>query len=304
MSKKRITIFTPTYNREFIIRKCYESLCSQSNQEFTWLIVDDGSTDNTEELINSFINEDKIEICYLKQQNRGKHVAHNTGVLNCKTDIFVCVDSDDYLSSDAVQIIYDAWDEVNKSENLAGVVALKGRNANIPTGTWMPSSVRFSSIRLLYEKHKFKGDAMLIFKSDVLKRNLFPLFEGEKFVTESTVYDLISENYEMKLLDKVLYFCNYLEDGYTRNIFTTYRNNPKGYMYYLNQRIELAQGIKNKYKAISYYVAGCFLLRSMSYYQKCNYSFLKIVVLPKALWIFLRPYIKNYLIKFGMFKIK
>jgi len=298
----KLTIFTPTYNRGYIIRKCYESLCSQSNKDFLWLIVDDGSTDNTEDIVNSFINEDKIKIIYHRQKNSGKHVAHNKGVLMCETEIFVCVDSDDYLLDDAVQIIYETWANVEKQKNLAGIIALKGKNHKEAIGTRMPHDIESSSILNLYEKHRFKGDTTLIFKSNILKKHLFPVFEGEKFVTEAVVYDQISQKYEMKLVDKILYVCEYLADGYSKNIMSVYKRNPKGYMFYFTQKIENAKSFKDRYKAVSYYVAGCLGIRSMFYYKICNYKFLKIISIPKAMLIYAKPIIKNKLVKYNLIK--
>lgn len=229
---ENLTIFTPTYNRGYIIRQCYESLCRQSNKNFVWLIVDDGSTDNTEQIINSFINEDKIKIIYFRQKNSGKHVAHNTGVLMCETEIFVCVDSDDYLSDDAVQLIYDTWDKVGNDKSLAGIVALRGKSHNELLGTPMPDNIEKSSIFDLYDKYKFKGDTILVFKTDILKKYLFPVFEGEKFVTEAVIYDQISQEYDMALLNRVLYFCEYLDDGYSKNILSIHKKIRKGICFF------------------------------------------------------------------------
>ena len=106
-------------------------------------------------------------------------MAHNTGVLMCTTKIFVCVDSDDYLSDNAVQLIYDTWDKIESDRKLAGIIALKGNNFSEVVGTEMPKNIEKSSIFNLYEKHKFKGDAMLVFKTDILKSICF-LFLKEK----------------------------------------------------------------------------------------------------------------------------
>ncbi|MFJ7817588.1 glycosyl transferase family 2 [Bacillus toyonensis] len=299
---ENLTIFTPTYNRGYLIQRCYESLCRQSNKNFVWLIVDDGSTDNTEQIINSFIKEKKIKIIYSKQKNSGKQVAHNTGVLMCTTEIFICLDSDDYLSDNAVQLIYDAWDKIESDRELAGLIALKGKNSSEVVGTEMPDNVERSSIFKLYDKHKFKGDAMLVFKTDILKKHLFPVFEGEKFITEAVVYDQISQKYEMKLLNKVLYFCEYLDDGYSKNIQSVHRENSKGYMYFLEQRIENAKDLKSKYKAVSYYIAGCLEIKSISAYMNCNFGFLKFIALPRGLIIYMKPIIKNKLVKYNIMK--
>ncbi|MED4006494.1 glycosyltransferase family 2 protein [Priestia aryabhattai] len=299
---EKLTIFTPTYNRGYIIRNCYESLCRQSNKDFLWLIVDDGSTDNTEDIINSFINEDKIKIIYHKQKNSGKHVAHNKGVLMCETEMFVCVDSDDYLSVDAVQIIHETWPNIENDKSLAGIIALRGEDAQQAIGTRMPRNIERSSILNLYEKYKFKGDTILIFKTAILKKYLFPVFEGEKFVTEAVVYDQISQKYDMKLVDKVLYLCEYLDDGYSKNILSVHKKNPKGYMFYLTQKVENAKKFRDKYKAVAYYIAGCLGIRSIFYYRDCDYKLLKIISIPRGILIYVKPIIKSTLVKYKLVK--
>ncbi|QPC47647.1 glycosyltransferase family A protein [Mangrovibacillus cuniculi] len=301
MFDNKLTIFTPTYNRGDIIHKCYKSLCDQTNTNFTWLIVDDGSTDNTETVINTFIKENKINIIYIKQKNGGKHVAHNTGVLKCKTELFVCVDSDDYLTLDAVQEIYSAWEKVPDVSDLAGIIALKGISDKEPIGTWMPKNIQYSSTFDLYDKYKFKGDTLLVFKTNILREYLFPVFEGEKFVTEAVVYDLISQKHRMKLINKVLYLCEYLEDGLTRNLLQVHRNNKQGYMHYLLQRIEIATEKKSKYKAVSNYIAGCLRIKSFYYYKKLDLKWLKIITLPRALWVYTKPHLKKTLIKYNLY---
>lgn len=297
-----ITVFTPTYNRGYVLKKCYESLCSQTNLDFEWLIVDDGSTDDTEDLVNSWKKDNKISIIYIKQLNGGKHVAHNTAVKYCKTNIFVCVDSDDYLTDDAIEIIYNNWEKIKNHESMAGIVALKGFSKAHVVGTRMPIGLKKSSLFDLYDKHKFKGDTILIFKTKILKEHLFPTFKDERFVTEATVYDRISQNYEMLLVDKILYLCEYLNDGYSNNLIKVHRNNPKGYMYFLSQRVEYATSFREKYKASAYYVAGIFRIGRLRYLKSCKYKVISMIALPKALVIFVKPFIKTFFIKYKLLK--
>src|SRR5690554_282230 len=122
---KRLTIFTPTYNRGDLIVRVYRSLCQQTCKNFEWLIVDDGSTDHTRTIVAQWIKDKKINIRYIYQQNGGKMRAHNTGVKNSNTELFLCVDSDDYLVENAVEEISDLWCRV-KNEKISGIVALKG----------------------------------------------------------------------------------------------------------------------------------------------------------------------------------
>lgn len=302
MTSSKITIFTPTYNRRNILKNCYKSLCNQTNKNFIWLIVDDGSKDNTEELVENWIREKKVEIKYIKQKNSGKHVAHNTAVNFCWTDIFVCVDSDDYLTEDAVEVIYENWDRVESDSQLSGIIALKSYSNGKLVGTRMPENINICPLSDLYSKHKFKGDTMLIFKTAVLKNYLFPVFLDEKFVTEAVIYDQIDQNHKMLLLDKVLYICEYLNDGYSKNLKYVHRANPNGYNYFLNQRIKFAKSIKEKYIATSYYLAGNWIIKKRPSLKNFEYKLLYIMAIPKAIIIFIKPLIKNKLIELGILR--
>ena len=110
MSPKRITVFTPTYNRAYILPQCYEALKRQTCQDFIWQIVDDGSTDNTRELVDKWIQEGTIEIQYIYQQNKGMFGAHNTGHKNLTTELCIGCDSDDYLFDDCIRQVLDRWE--------------------------------------------------------------------------------------------------------------------------------------------------------------------------------------------------
>ena len=176
-----ITVFTPVYNRRYILEKCYQSLLHQTNKNFKWLIVDDGSTDQVEDLITQWIEEKKIAIHFIRQENGGKHVAHNTGVLNCDTDLFICVDSDDYLTDDAIELVYKYWDMIKNNQQLAGIAMLRKYQNGQLMSTHMPKGIDSSTLYDLYENYHFKGDLALVFRTEILKKYLFPQFENEKF---------------------------------------------------------------------------------------------------------------------------
>ena len=123
-----LTIFTPAYNRAYTIHKCYESLKRQSCKDFEWLIIDDGSTDNTKELVKKWIKEtNDFKIRYIYQENQGMHGAHNTAYENIYTELNVCIDSDDYMPNDAVEKIRDAWKKVRDNKKISGRTAVFGR---------------------------------------------------------------------------------------------------------------------------------------------------------------------------------
>ncbi len=298
--EKKLTVFTPTYNRGYILGKCYDSLCKQTSKDFVWLIVNDGSTDNTELLVGEWIKEKRIDIQYIKQCNAGKHVAHNTGVLACKTEMFICVDSDDYLTENAVYEILEAWEQVSSDESLAGFIALRGYSEKRLMSTELPHSTKKCSISELYIKYGFKGETTLVFKTRILKEYLYPVFEGERFVTEAVVYDQISQKYKMLLLNKVFYLAAYLDDGYTNNIRNIHKQNKKGYLFYLIQRIRFSKTFREKYLAYSYYLAGCISIGKTANYRTIESLYMCPLCLPKALVIYIKPFLKDLFFKAGL----
>lgn len=240
----RLTIFTPTYNREQYLDRLYRSLLVQKNKSFKWIIVDDGSTDKTEEKIAEFINERKIDIVYFKQDNLGKHIAHNKGVELCDTELFFCVDSDDYLTEDCVDVILDVWDNKEVDKTYSGIVALKGYSDGSIMANEMPKDISESTLSDLYNIHGKKGETALIFKTEYLKNNLFPMFKNEKFLSEEVVYNKIDEIAPLILLNKVIYIMEYLEDGMTKNYIKLWKSSPEGVLYLLTSRYNIVKKIK------------------------------------------------------------
>lgn len=225
----KLTIFTPTYNRGELLKKLYLSLCKQKNKNFCWLIVDDGSTDNTKQIVEKFISEQKLDISYVLQPNSGKHVAHNLGVRLCKTELFFCVDSDDYLTSNAVQEILDIWNTLSANEinKISGIVAYRGTSDMNIIGTEFPLAMDVSPLNYLYSNGK-KGDTALIYRTEVLRQYPFPVFGGEKFLRENIAYDLIDEKYSLLVLRKIIYICEYLDDGLSKNSTKYEMESPNG----------------------------------------------------------------------------
>lgn len=290
-----VTIFTPTYNREKLLKRCYESLIRQTDQTFKWLIVDDGSTDRTEDLIEKWKREGKLEITYIKQKNGGKHVAHNTGVLNCDTELFICLDSDDFLSEEAVECIHLHEKQIMNNANLAGMALLKGDDKGRLMGSHMPKGIQQTSIKALYQKHHFKGELALVFKTEILKQHLFPIFEGEKFVGESVVYDQISRTHNMLLIDEIVYLCEYTLDGYTTNVTALYAKNSKGYIYFLKQNIDFAESTKEKVHAMALYVSESWRIGYKEWFSKSGEKGMIILILPLAFVKYIKVKIKTSL---------
>ncbi|MBI5997586.1 glycosyltransferase family 2 protein [Clostridium perfringens] len=282
---KFLTIFTPTYNRAYIIENLYKSLVLQKNKEFIWLIVDDGSSDNTEMLVKKWIDENKIEIRYIKQKNQGKHIAHNVGVENCETEFFFCVDSDDYLLENAVQdIFYDI--KYTEFNDVAGIVSSRIDETGNVLGSEIKYKVKYSNHNELYEKYKLKGDTALIFKTKVLEKYKFPKIVGEKFIGEDYIYCQIDVNYKLYISPNKYYVCKYLDDGYTKNMFNLIKKNPKGYTLLKKKKLELSTSLKVKYKSAALYLVGGKLSGNKKIIKESPNKIITILSIPLAYLVY------------------
>lgn len=267
-----LTIFTPTYNRANLLGRLYKSLKEQSRKDFVWLIVDDGSSDNTKAIIDGFISENEINIRYIYRENGGKMRAHNQGVMLCDTELFFCVDSDDYITCDAVENIYNCWEEKKNlysgTKDVGGIVAHKGKSETELLGsTEFPKNAGFSTLRGLYLSG-FRGETTLIFKTEALKRHLFPEFDGEKYVPEDVVYDKIDSEYELIVMDKIITVCELVSEGYTDQAAKLRKDNPKGWHIYYEQRMVMTPVSVLKLKYVSHYIVFSQLLKVNPFVEK------------------------------------
>lgn len=244
-----ITIFTPSYNRKDTLPRLYESLKRQTVKEFQWIVVDDGSEDGTGKLMADYINEGAMDIIYEYQKNSGKMRAVNRGVQLAQREYFFIVDSDDYITDTCVETILKEAKEL--PENLGGMIFRKIDMASGKvTGKPYPEyRIDSSPIEIVY-KLGIDGDKAEVFKTDILKKNPFKEFEGEKFIPEATVWVKIGEEYKMRYIDEGVYFFEYLEDGYTKNFNSLMKRNPKGFEFYYQEMLKYNIPFTNKIKFI------------------------------------------------------
>lgn len=234
---KRLTIFTPTYNRAYILPKLYDSLCEQTCQDFEWLVVDDGSTDYTNKLVEGWIKEKIITIHYVCQENGGKMRAFNKAVSLTETELFVCIDSDDQLASNlVVKDSLEFWDE-HKNEyfykKIAGMVSLRSSMH----GEQSMASVSHGSLHDICSN--YKGETTIFLLTEILPNYPYPSFEGENFITDVYIYDKMDEDYCFLFHPYISQKCDYHEDGYTMSYRQLLFNNPCGHREYHAQRIRL-----------------------------------------------------------------
>lgn len=277
--EKLITVFTPTYNRKSLIPHLYKSLCEQDCQDFVWLVVDDGSSDGTEELLRSWMTEGKVDIRYYYQQNAGKMQAHNRGVELCETEYFVCIDSDDYLSSptvirDTLAFLADNKDVLSR-DDVSGVVSYR-KMLSGPQGQF-PEGVKLATLTELANAG-FNGETTLMFKTSVIRRFRFPLVEGEKFMTEDFIYDQMDEQYKMLVFPYYSQDCEYQADGFTRNGWEVLFKNPKSYRIYYNQCIKLGRGDKSRNMRM--YIACSLIANDGKMFSSSDFKGYLLLMLP------------------------
>ncbi|MBV2181872.1 MAG: glycosyltransferase family 2 protein [Castellaniella sp.] len=235
-----LTILTPTYNRLRTLPVLYDSLCAQTCLEFEWLVVDDGSTDGTAAWMQSCqARASAFPVRSLSQANGGKHVALNTGVRAARGNWVFIVDSDDYLTPDAVERVLDALKQASSAPRSVSGVCFRradpeGRLLGLPCeGIPSPYVGTPSQVGRMV-----RGDLAYVFRRDVMAELPFPIIPDEKFVPELYIWNRIADRGPIWFyLDRAIYRCEYLDDGYTRNFHVHLRRNPGGFLLFYAAQI-------------------------------------------------------------------
>jgi glycosyltransferase involved in cell wall biosynthesis len=232
-SKIILTVFTPAYNRAHTLPRTYKSMTEQDCKDFIWLVVDDGSTDQTAELVKEWQSRDNgFEIRYIHKENGGMHTAHNMAYANIDTELNVCIDSDDALAAGAIRKILEKWEEV-RDLGYAGIIGL---DADMTTGEILgkgfPELLKETTV-IEYYTAGGSGDKKLVYRTDIINQYPpYPVFEGEKYVSLSYKYRLIDQEYKMAVLDDVLCRVEYQPDGSSNTMWKQYMLNPKGFSFW------------------------------------------------------------------------
>lgn len=264
MIKKTLTVITTTYNRDYCLHQVYESLLRQTCDDFVWLIVDDGSTDNTKELVESWKDNGKFEIRYFYKANGGMHTARNLAYEKVDTELNVIIDSDDWLTDDSVEIIVDYWKK-HGGGKYYGLITNNIDTIGNLIGSPLPSSVFSARHRDLVEKYHVHGDKKIVLRSELSKLYPFPEFEGEKFYPASYKYRKLDQDYELLILDKATCVVDYNDDSMTFNKFAQYKVNCKGFAHYRNEIISTTNSPAIILKEMIHYIAESHMAKNPRY---------------------------------------
>lgn len=282
-----LTIFTPAYNRAHTLPRTYESLLRQTCKDFEWLIIDDGSTDNTREIVAEWINENKIPIRYIQQENQGMHGAHNTAYRNINTELNTCIDSDDYMPDDAVEKIVTFWRDKG-SDKFAGIIGLDQYEDGSVIGVRFPEAMKTCTLQEFYASGG-SGDKKMVYRTDVIKRYPeYPLFEGERYVGLAYKYMLIDRDYKLLTFNEPLVTVEYQQDGSSYNMYRQYWTNPRGFAFYRKTEMICAPTLKRRFISCIHYVASSIISRNKSFLSQSPNKALTLLATPIGVLWFLR----------------
>ena len=279
--KPILTVFTPAYNRAHTLPRTYQSLLDQDCKDFIWLIVDDGSTDDTADIVKTWQKQDNgFEIRYIYKENGGMHTAHNTAYEKIDTELNACIDSDDKLSKGAVRKILEKWESV-KAKGYAGIIGLDAdMNTGKIIGKGFPANMTETTL-VGYYAGGGAGDKKLVYRTDVInKYPPYPVFEGEKYVALGYKYRLIDQDYKLAVLDEVLCDVEYQTDGSSMNMFRQYLSNPKGFAFWRKVCMQYPESRKRLFIDCVHYVSSNIIAHNRRYVSEAPYKMLAVLCTP------------------------
>lgn len=281
---KTLTIFTPAFNRAHLLPRLYESLCKQTCQDFDWLVVDDGSSDNTKALVASWIAENKIPITYIYQENQGMHGAHNTAYRNIKATLNTCIDSDDYMPLNGVALILSKWETIDQKK-YAGIIGLDALESGAILGSKFTTD--YTTLEDFYLSGG-TGDKKLVYRTDVItKYPEYPIFEGERYVGLGTKYLFVDKDYEMATLNEVLVIVDYQPTGSSNTMFYQYMKYPKGFIYNRITTMRFSKSTKRKFIEAIHYISSCIILKRSNFLKDSPEKLLTLLAVPFGIALYL-----------------
>ncbi len=282
-SQPFLTVFTPAYNRAHTLPRTYQSLRNQSCKEFIWLIVDDGSSDQTAQLVHRWQQEHNgFEIRYIYKKNGGMHTAHNLAYEVINTELNVCVDSDDCLAAGAVEKIKKKWREV-RDKGYAGIIGLDADFSGNVIGKGFPDMLTETTLSNYYAMGG-SGDKKLVYRTDIIKSYPpYPVFENEKYVALAYKYRLIDQKYKLAVLNDVLCNVDYQPDGHSAGMWKEYLRSPRGFAEWRKLCMQYPESQKRKIVDCIHYCSSSIISRNAGYIRESPCKVLTVLCTPLGL---------------------
>lgn len=294
-NKPTLTVFTPAYNRAHTIERCYKSLLRQTSKDFKWVIVDDGSKDNTRELVEGWMKENLIPIEYYYKKNGGMHTAHNEAYRHINTELAVCIDSDDYMTDDGVELIISRWRKYG-SEKYAGMIGLDIFEDGYVVGTCFPKGLKECKTYDLARKYGVVCDKKYVYRPEVIKKYLpYPEIEGERYGTVNWLYQVIDHDYDMLCSNDRYCVVEYQPDGLSVNTFNQIKQSPRTWSIECNYQMKYQGYFMDRLKRAIQYVVCSMLSKNKRFISEAYSKSLTIFAIPFGLLYYV--YLKNKKIK-------
>lgn len=281
---KILTVFTPTYNRAHLLSRVYESLKNQTSNNFIWMVIDDGSIDGTGELVRQWQREAKLEIYYLYKPNEGMHSAHNVAYAQIRTEWNVCIDSDDKMPANAVELILREIAK-NPGSQYYGILGLDADFDGKVLGQPIPSHFDRVKMTELESLHGINGDKKLVCKTAIMQSlPAYPIYKNEKLVPLS-YKSLVAEQQGlyMQPLNEVLCLVEYQPDGSTKNMLLQYRRNPRGFAFMRVARLNADIRFKDKVKSAVHLVSATMFTCDFRILFSTRHTALVLAAIPFGL---------------------
>ena len=277
-----LSIVTPAYNRGPLLKNCFDSLRAQTDLDFEWIVVDDGSTDTTAEILQGFLeNKPEFPVQLVCKENGGKHTALNASHPYIHGEYVLILDSDDTLTPDAVAQVRSGVESYMSLPQVGMVTFLKGSSQNDPKCYAQDEGVPVDIMR--YRRTcVHSSDCCEVIPKELFLKYPFPEFPGERFLSEGALWNRISFTHKCVYVNRVIYLCEYLEGGLSKSGKPLRIRNPYGGMYTsnlnMNRKNFLVRRIKN---GLLYTCYGCFAgLTPLQMAKKCDSKALMWLCLP------------------------
>lgn len=279
----KLTVFTPTYNRADLLGRCFESMKRQTNKNFIWMIIDDGSVDNTRQVVEGWLAQElDFEIQYYYKENGGLHTAYNEAIAHIETELCVCIDSDDFLPDNAVERILSFWEE-NGSEEVAGIVGLDyDLDGNI-IGDPLPDQKTVNLIDLLVGKYPINnGDRTNVVRTALYKKYApMKSFPGEKNFNPHYMHLQISRELDFLVLNENLRYVEYQPGGMSASMWKQYRSSPRSFAEIRKLYLSFPDsGLKFRLKHSIHYVSSSILAKNKAFLKESPAKALTVLALP------------------------
>lgn len=286
---KTLTVFTPTYNRAHTLERLYRSLCAQTCQDFDWLVIDDGSTDETAGLVQSFVDEGRITIRYIYKENGGLYTGYNVAYETIETELNVCIDSDDAMPADAVEIILRTWKEKG-SRRFAGIIGLDSfmKNRN-PIGGAFPEDLEECYLLDLYTSKIHRGDTKQVMRTDLMK-TVAPMVgvPGEKNFNPIYMLLQVCDDYPLITVNQPLCLVEYQQDdSMSRNIWRQYVDSPRSFAKLRRLEMSLKRSsLWNRFRSAVHYVAECRIAKNPDWLKESPDKLLTFLAIIPGIGLF------------------